>query len=100
MAATPAIYRTAARLASGLAPALSLRPDLLVFSKLDLWPELAVRAAARGAAVAIVAATVSPGSGRLRWAARALLRVGYEAVSAAAAVSEEDAARLARLGVS
>jgi 3-deoxy-D-manno-octulosonic-acid transferase len=78
----------------------SLRPDLLVFSKLDLWPELAVRAAARGAAVALVAATVSPGSGRLRWPARALLRVGYEAVSTAAAVSDEDAARLARLGVS
>ena len=78
----------------------SLTPDLVAFSKLDLWPELAVRAAARGAAVAIVAATVSPGSGRLRWPARALLRRGYEAVSAAAAISEEDAARLVRLGVS
>jgi 3-deoxy-D-manno-octulosonic-acid transferase len=78
----------------------SLTPDLLVFSKLDLWPELAVRAAARRTEVALVAATVSPGSGRLRWPARALLRAGYEAVSAAAAVSEEDGARLARLGVS
>ncbi|HJR49675.1 MAG TPA: glycosyltransferase N-terminal domain-containing protein [Gemmatimonadales bacterium] len=78
----------------------SLAPDLLVFSKLDLWPELAVRAAARGATVAVVAATVSPGSGRLRWPARALLRAGYEAVGAAAAVSGEDAERLARLGVS
>jgi 3-deoxy-D-manno-octulosonic-acid transferase len=77
----------------------SLTPDLLVFSKLDLWPELAVRAAARRTSVAIVAATVSPGSGRLRWPARALLRAGYEAVSIAAAVSEDDAARLARLGV-
>ena len=48
------------------------RPSLLVFSKLDLWPELATRAAARGASVAMVAATVSPGSGRLRWPARAL----------------------------
>lgn len=78
----------------------ALAPDLLVFAKLDLWPELAVRAAARGTAVAIVAATVSPGSGRLRWPARALLRPGYEAVSAAAAVSDQDAVRLARLGVS
>ena len=78
----------------------ALAPDLLVFSKLDLWPELAVRAAARGTTVALVAATVSPGSGRLRWPARALLRAGYEAVGAAAAVSEEDAERLARLGVS
>jgi 3-deoxy-D-manno-octulosonic-acid transferase len=78
----------------------ALRPDLLVFSKLDLWPELAVRAAAGGTTVAMVAATVSPGSGRLRWPARAILRAGYEAVGAAAAVSEEDAQRLARLGVS
>jgi 3-deoxy-D-manno-octulosonic-acid transferase len=78
----------------------SLAPDLLVFSKLDLWPELAVRAAARGTTVAVVAATVSRGSGRLRWPARSLLRAGYESVGAAAAVSDEDASRLARLGVS
>ena len=69
---------------------------LLVFSKLDLWPELATRAAARGAEVAIVAATVSPGSGRLRWPARIAARARAIARSAAAAaVSEDDAARLA-----
>ena len=78
----------------------ALAPTLLVFAKLDLWPELAVRAAGRGTAVAVVAATVSPGSGRLRWPARALLRSGYQAVCAAAAVSRDDAARLAVLGVS
>jgi 3-deoxy-D-manno-octulosonic-acid transferase len=77
----------------------ALRPDLLVFAKLDLWPELASRAAARGTAVALVAATVSPGSGRLRWPARALLAPGYRAVTHAAAVSDADAERLARLGV-
>jgi 3-deoxy-D-manno-octulosonic-acid transferase len=77
----------------------ALAPDLLVFSKLDLWPELATRAAARGAAVALVAATVSPASGRLRWPARQLLQPGYVAVDAAAAVSGDDAARLGLLGV-
>jgi 3-deoxy-D-manno-octulosonic-acid transferase len=77
----------------------SLTPSLIVFSKLDLWPELATRAASRGVTVAIVAATVSPGSGRLRWPVRALLREGYRAVTVAAAVSDEDAGRLARLGV-
>jgi 3-deoxy-D-manno-octulosonic-acid transferase len=76
-----------------------LAPDLLVFAKLDLWPELATRAQASGSTVALVAATVSPGSGRLRWPARSLLRPGYESVAAAAAISEEDAGRLARLGV-
>jgi 3-deoxy-D-manno-octulosonic-acid transferase len=77
----------------------ALAPGLLVFAKLDLWPELAVRAAARGTTVAMVAATVSPGSGRLRWPARGLLRAGYGAVDAAAAISGDDAGRLARLGV-
>jgi 3-deoxy-D-manno-octulosonic-acid transferase len=77
----------------------ALSPDLLVFAKLDLWPELATRAAARGTAVAMVAATVSPGSGRLRWPGRSLLKAGYRSVSAAAAVSPDDAGRLARLGV-
>lgn len=76
-----------------------LAPDLLVFVKLDLWPELATRAEEAGASVALVAGTVSPGSGRLGWPARALLRAGYGAVAAAGAVAEEDAVRLGRLGV-
>src|SRR5690606_14315078 len=61
---------------------------------LDLWPELAVQAAARGTRVGLVAATVRPGSGRLRWPARPLLRPGYAAVARAAAIADEDAARL------
>jgi 3-deoxy-D-manno-octulosonic-acid transferase len=85
--------RTADRLLATLAP------DLLVFVKLDLWPELATRAARSGTTVALVAATVSQGSGRLRWPARALLHAGYAAVAAAGAVADADAARLTRLGV-
>ena len=77
----------------------ALQPDLLVFAKLDLWPELSTRASTTGTEVAIVAATVSRGSGRLRWPARAFLAPGYKAVAAAAAVSTDDATRLARLGV-
>jgi 3-deoxy-D-manno-octulosonic-acid transferase len=77
----------------------ALSPDLLVFAKLDLWPELASRAADRGTSVALIAATVSPGSGRLRWPARELLRPGYAAVEVAGAISEADAERLAGLGV-
>ncbi len=77
----------------------ALRPDLLVFSKLDLWPELATRAAGRGISVAIVAGTVSAGSGRLRWPARSLLTPGYASIVAASAIADSDAARLVRLGV-
>jgi 3-deoxy-D-manno-octulosonic-acid transferase len=77
----------------------AVKPDLLVFAKLDLWPELSTRAATSGAQVAIIAGTVAPGSSRLRWPGRALLQSGYRVVTAAAAVSSEDGARLARLGV-
>ena len=77
----------------------ALKPDLLVFAKLDLWPELSTRAFSRGAHVAIIAGTVSPESSRLRWPARQILQPGYRVVTAAAAVSPEDGSRLARLGV-
>jgi 3-deoxy-D-manno-octulosonic-acid transferase len=76
-----------------------LKPSALVFSKLDLWPELATRAARRGTAVGMIAATVGADARRLRWPARALLRPGYRAVRAAGAVSEADARGLAALGV-
>lgn len=76
----------------------SLRPTALVFTKLDLWPELATRAANRGVHVVLVAATVRPGSGRLGWPARALLAPGYEALSAVAAIDPADAVRVAALG--
>ena len=75
-----------------------LRPSALVFTKLDLWPELATRAAARGVRVVLVAATVRPGSGRLGWPARALLAPGYHALSAVAAIDPADAVRVAALG--
>lgn len=84
---------------SGVRRALdALRPTALVFAKLDLWPELACQAAARRIPVGIVAATVSPVSGRLRWPVRTLLRPGYAAVRAAGAIAQPDADRLARLG--
>lgn len=76
----------------------SLRPSALVFTKLDLWPELATRAAARGVKVVLVAATVRPGSGRLGWPARSYLAPGYASLSAAAAIDPTDAVRLSALG--
>lgn len=77
----------------------ALRPALLVFSKLDVWPELAAQAAARGIPVALVAGTVRPASGRLGGAARALLAPGYAALAGAGAIDADDAERLERLGV-
>ncbi|MGH7584049.1 MAG: 3-deoxy-D-manno-octulosonic acid transferase, partial [Gemmatimonadales bacterium] len=73
-------------------------PELLVFTKLDLWPELTLRAHARGTRVAMVAATVDPQSTRLRWPSRTMTRDAYAALDAIAAVSNGDADRLAELG--
>ena len=77
----------------------ALDPDVLVFAKLDLWPELSTRASSSGTHVALIAATVSPESSRLRWPARTILQPGYRVVTVAAAVSSDDASRLAKLGV-
>ncbi|HET9133044.1 MAG TPA: glycosyltransferase N-terminal domain-containing protein, partial [Gemmatimonadales bacterium] len=43
----------------------ALRPDLLVFAKLDVWPELVAQAVSRQVPCALVAGTVLPDSGRL-----------------------------------
>ncbi len=88
-------YDTARDVAASLD---ALRPDMLVFTKLDLWPELATQASARGVRVAMVAATVSPVSGRLRWPAVALTRSGYRVLDAVGAISDADATRMAALG--
>ncbi|MGH7732569.1 MAG: 3-deoxy-D-manno-octulosonic acid transferase [Gemmatimonadales bacterium] len=76
----------------------ALTPAALVFSKLDMWPELATSAASAGIPVALIAATVRPGSGRLRWPVRTLLAPGYRALTAVAAVDSPDAERLVTLG--
>ena len=76
----------------------ALRPDALVFSKLDVWPALVRAAAARGVALGLISATVSPGSGRRGLAAR-MLRDAYARLDRVGAVDEEDADRLEQLGV-
>ncbi len=76
----------------------ALRPKLLVFTKLDLWPELATQAVAAGCRVTMVAATVASDSGRLRWLPRMLAAPGYRTLEFAAAISSDDARRLVTLG--
>jgi 3-deoxy-D-manno-octulosonic-acid transferase len=76
----------------------AVRPTAIVFTAADLWPELATAAAARGIRVGMIAATVGPESGRLRWPARGLARAGYAALDLVGAVTERDAQRMASLG--
>jgi len=76
----------------------ALKPSLVVISKLDLWPEFAWQVHRQGIPLALIAATVRPGSGRLRWPVRPLLESAYALVDRAGAVSQDDAERLALLG--
>jgi 3-deoxy-D-manno-octulosonic-acid transferase len=75
-----------------------LAPTALVFSKLDVWPELTLAAAARGVRLGLISATVSPDSSRLRWPVRAWAAPAYRALERIGAISDEDAKRLEQLG--
>jgi 3-deoxy-D-manno-octulosonic-acid transferase len=77
----------------------ALRPSALVFSKLDVWPLLARRAARDGVALGLISGTVAPGSARLRMPVRWLMRPAYERLNLAGAVSDDHAERLVQLGV-
>lgn len=76
----------------------SVRPDLLAFTKVDVWPELATAAVRHGVGTALVAGTVDPESSRLRWPSRRITRPGYRALEQIGAISEPDAAGLVQLG--
>ncbi len=77
----------------------ALRPNALVFAKLDLWPILAERAVGRGVALGMISATLAPESSRTRGLARALLTDAYAALDAVGAIDAGDAGRLTALGV-
>ncbi|MGQ0639765.1 MAG: 3-deoxy-D-manno-octulosonic acid transferase [Gemmatimonadaceae bacterium] len=77
----------------------ALRPNALVFSKLDVWPTLAAEAKARGVRLGLISGTVAQASSRLRAPAKALLREAYAALDIAGAIAADDAERLVTLGV-
>ena len=77
----------------------AVRPDVLAFSKSDVWPLLTREAAHRGVRLALLSGTLPPGSTRLRGGAQALLRPAYARLDVIAAISPEDAERFGRLGV-
>jgi 3-deoxy-D-manno-octulosonic-acid transferase len=76
----------------------AIRPTALVFSKLDVWPELTLGAARAGVRLGLISATVSPASSRLRWPARSWAAPAYAALDRIGAISEDDAERLIALG--
>jgi 3-deoxy-D-manno-octulosonic-acid transferase len=76
----------------------ALQPSALVFSKLDVWPELTLAASHRGVKLGLISATVSPSSSRLRWPARQWAESAYGALDRVGAISEDDGRRLEQLG--
>jgi len=76
----------------------ALRPDLLAFTKTEVWPVLVAAATRRGVPVVIVAATVPEGAGRMRWPARRTLAPTWGRLTAACANTPADAERLVALG--
>lgn len=76
-----------------------LRPNVLVFVKLDVWPVLVERAHARGVPVIMLSATLAAASGRRGWWSRALVHEAYAALTAVGAVDQANAERLTQLGV-
>jgi 3-deoxy-D-manno-octulosonic-acid transferase len=77
----------------------ALAPNALVFSKLDVWPTLAREASRRGIPLGLISATLARGSSRLSGIAGAVLRDAYARLDRVGAISEDDAERLAALGV-
>ncbi len=77
----------------------ALRPTVLVFSKLDVWPTLAREASRRGIPLGLVSATLAATSSRRSGFAVALLRDAYSYLDRVGAISAEDADRLVALGV-
>lgn len=77
----------------------AVEPDVFVFGKLDVWPNVTRVARWREVKLALVSATLAPNSSRLRWPARSFLGPAYERLDAVGAISDEDAARLTELGV-
>jgi len=77
----------------------ALEPRALVFSKLDVWPNLARVAAKRGVRLGLVSATLAEGSSRRRGMAARLLSDAYARLDSVGAIDQRDAERLVELGV-
>ena len=76
----------------------AVRPDVMAFTKTEVWPVLAAAARTVGATTALVAATLPPGASRLRWPARSVLRPNLSRLGLVAAVGADDAGRLIGVG--
>ena len=78
----------------------AIQPDLLMFTKTEVWPVLVDEARKRSIPVALVGGSVPPDASRLRQPTRTFLRATWKGLAVACAIADADAARLQSLGVS
>ncbi len=74
----------------------TLCPDMLVYVKFDLWPNLIYEAARRDIPQILVSGTLAPSSRRLSWAVTRFYGDLYSNLTAVAAISDDDANRFKR----
>ena len=77
----------------------AIQPDLLVFSRSDLWPEMLLAARERQVPVAVIGGSLPAGSARLRSPARQFFGPLVQPIRFVGALSAGDAARWVALGV-
>ena len=75
-----------------------VRPDLIAFTKTEVWPVLSGAAGRRGVPTALIAATLPPGSSRTGFITRRVLRPSMKRLAVVAAIAEDDAGRFRGLG--
>jgi 3-deoxy-D-manno-octulosonic-acid transferase len=77
----------------------ALAPDVIAFSKTEVWPNLTERAGRRAIPLVLLSATLPEKSSRLGGVARRLLSPAHARLIRVAAISKADADRFAELGV-
>lgn len=77
----------------------ALRPDLVAFTKTEVWPVLSAEAEDRSIPLFLVGAALPATAGRLRLSARWLLRPTFRRLRRVAAISADDGDRFPALGV-
>src|ERR1051325_5371053 len=90
------VFDAAADTAAAVA---ALAPNALVFSKLDVWPNLVAAARPRPVRLGLSSGTMAPRSSPQSGLARALLRDAYRSLDVVGAIDAADADRLVDLGV-
>ena len=76
----------------------ALRPSLLVFTQKEVWPTLTREAARAGVRVALVAATLPEGAGRMRPLARPVIGPALAKLDLVAAIDGSDGERFVSIG--